>query len=187
MMLALIAACEIGFWVVLGAALAARYLLRWRTVSTVLLISLPVIDLILLAATVVDVRGGATASYQHALAAAYLGFTVMFGHRTVRWADQRFAHRFAGGPPPWKPPSGGWPRARYEWVFWIRLVLAYVITTVILAALIRLIDDPSRTQALTDSIQGLAKVPLIAAIWPVSYTYSALRAQKTPDQESQPH
>src|SRR5215813_11115023 len=101
---------EIAFWVVLGAGLAARYLLRWRRVSTVLLIGVPLVDVVIFVATAVDLARGATADFSHGLAAAYIGFSVAFGPGLVRWADQRFAHRFAGGPPPWKPPKGG--RAR---------------------------------------------------------------------------
>ena len=50
---------------------------------------------------------GRRPNFTHGLAAAYLGFSVAFGHSMVRWADQRFAHRFAGGPPPWRPPKQG--------------------------------------------------------------------------------
>jgi hypothetical protein len=57
-LLALIVACEIGFWAFLLAGLAARYLLRWKTVSTILLICVPLVDLVLLAATIADLRGG---------------------------------------------------------------------------------------------------------------------------------
>lgn len=44
---ALIVACEAGFWVVLLAALAVRYLGRNQTLSRVLLLSLPLIDVTL--------------------------------------------------------------------------------------------------------------------------------------------
>ena len=104
MLVAIIIATEIGFWVLLGAGLAARYLLDRRRLSTVLLASVPLVDLVLLIATVIDLSGGATAGFKHGLAAAYIGFSVAFGHSVIRWADQRFAHRFAGGPPPWRPP-----------------------------------------------------------------------------------
>lgn len=118
MLLAVIVACEVGFWMVLGAGLVARYLLRRQRLSTILLVAVPLIDLVLLAATTIDLCGGATADFTHGLAAAYLGFSIAFGRSMMRWADQRFAYRFAGGPPPWKPPKGGWARTRYEWREW---------------------------------------------------------------------
>jgi hypothetical protein len=170
MILAVIIACEIGFWVLLGLGLAARYLWRRRRLSTLLLISVPILDLVLLAAAVVDMRSGATAGWQHGLAAAYIAYSVVFGHRTIRWADARFHHRFAGGPPPWQPPAGGMARARYEWAMWLRIVLAYGIACGLLLAVITLVDDPARTAALTAFMYGGAKIPLIALLWPLSYT-----------------
>ncbi|GAA2875365.1 hypothetical protein GCM10010517_36250 [Streptosporangium fragile] len=170
MILAIIIGCEIGFWVLLGLGLAARYLWDMRRLSTVLLLSVPLLDIVLLAAAVVDMRGGAQAQWHHGLAAAYLGYSIMFGHRTVKWADAKFAHRFAGGPEPWRPPAGGMARARYEWGIWFRIVLAYGITCALLIVLIRVVDDPARTAALTEFMGGLLKIPLIAVIWPVSYT-----------------
>ena len=61
MLIALIVACEIGFWVVLGAGLVTRYLLGRRQLGAVLLTLVPLIDLVLLVATVIDLSGGATA------------------------------------------------------------------------------------------------------------------------------
>jgi hypothetical protein len=46
-----------------------------------------------------------------ALGAVYIGVSVAWGRRLVDWADVRFAHRFAGGPPPGRPPRWGRPRA----------------------------------------------------------------------------
>src|SRR5690606_40858753 len=102
MLLAVIVGCEIGFWVLLVSGLVARYLLRLRRLSTVLLVATPLVDLVLLIASVLDLRRGTVANVTHGLAAAYIGFSIAFGHNMIRWADQRFAHRFAGGPPPWK-------------------------------------------------------------------------------------
>jgi hypothetical protein len=111
-----IVACEIGFWVVLGAGLLARYGLRRRRLGGALLLAVPVVDLVLLVLTAVDLRSGAEPDLTHGLAALYLGFSVAFGHELVRWADVRVAHRFAGGPAPQGPPPSGTPaRVRKEW------------------------------------------------------------------------
>ncbi|GIH93901.1 hypothetical protein Psi01_45310 [Planobispora siamensis] len=179
----IIIACEIGFWVLLGLGLASRYLWRRKRLSTVLLISVPLLDLVLLAAAVIDMRGGAVAGWHHGLAAAYLAYSIVFGHRTIKWADAKFAHRFAGGPEPWKPPSGGMARARYEWVVWLKILLAYGIACGLLSGLIWLVDDPSKTEALVQIMRDLGRVPVIAAIWPVSYT---LFPKKTPKPQAFP-
>ncbi|MGW0434226.1 hypothetical protein ACWDV4_17005 [Micromonospora sp. NPDC003197] len=166
MVLAVIVACEIGFWVLLGAGLVARYLLRLRRLSTVLLLSVPLVDLVLLTATVIDLRRGATANFTHGLAAAYLGFSIAFGHSMIRWADQRFAHRFAGGPPPWKPPKGGWARARYEWREWGKGMLGWAVACVLLGAGILMVDDASRTAEL---LAWIARLSVAMVIWFVAF------------------
>lgn len=103
----LIVACEIAFWVVLAAGLISRYVLHRRHLSTALLISVPLIDLVLVTVSVADVAGGSPPAAVHGLAAVYLGFTVAFGHSIVRWADERAAYHFGGGPAPVKPPKDG--------------------------------------------------------------------------------
>jgi len=92
-MVSLIVAGEVGFWVVLAAGLGLRYGLRLRRAGAALLVLLPVVDLVILAATVADLRGGAVADWTHGLAASYVGFSVAYGHYLVRWADGHAAHR----------------------------------------------------------------------------------------------
>src|SRR5918994_7261573 len=136
MLIAVVVACEIGFWVVLGAGLLARYGLGRRRLGAILLVCVPLVDVVLLVATVIDLAHGATADFGHGLAAAYIGFSVAFGHGAIRWADERFAHRFAGGPPPWRPPRGGRERARYEWRELSKAAVAWAISCALLAAAI---------------------------------------------------
>ncbi|MFI7488542.1 hypothetical protein ACIBXA_09175 [Micromonospora echinaurantiaca] len=166
MLVAVIVACEIGFWVVLGAGLLARYPLRRPRLGAALLVCVPLVDLVLLAATAVDLRRGATADVTHGLAAAYLGFSVAFGHSMVRWADQRFAHRFAGGPPPVKPPRAGWARTRYEWREWGKGLAGWAIACGLLGAAILWVDDAERTRELANWI---GKLTLAIVIWLVAF------------------
>jgi len=148
MLYALIVGCEIAFWIVLLAGLAARYLLRWPRVSRSFLLSVPLIDVALLAFTVMDLRGGANATFAHGLATAYVGFTLAFGPMLVRWTDQRFAYKFAGGPPPAKAPQRGWAGVAYELKLWARCLLAVFIIYLLVFAMIAFVGEPSRTQAL---------------------------------------
>jgi hypothetical protein len=169
MLVALIVACEIAFWVVLAAGLAARYGLRRERLSAALLVAVPFVDLVLLAATVADLAGGATAGAAHGLAAAYLGFSVAFGPSLVRWADVRVAHRFAGGPAPVKPPKGGPERARHEWREFGKATLAWALSCGLLGLAIAIVGDAERTAALLGWIQRLTLVLAIWAIWPLSH------------------
>ena len=150
MLYALIVGCEVSFWVALLSGLAFRYVLRWSRVSSFLLWCVPLIDIALLAFTVLDLRSGTVATFAHGLATAYVGFTVAFGPMLVAWTDQRFAHRFGVGPPPSKPPSRGWASVLYELKIWARCLLAVLITHLLLFAVIAFVDQPGRTRALED-------------------------------------
>ena len=132
----------------LALALAARYLLRREGLSRALLLSLPLVDLLLLAFTTLDLKAGTPATFAHGLATAYVGFTVAFGSVAVGWADQHFAYRFADGPSPSKAPSHGWAAVRYEFALWFRSIVAWLIALVLLIALIAYLDDEAVTKPL---------------------------------------
>src|SRR5918992_1563239 len=180
-LLVVIVACEIGFWVVLAAGLAARYLLRMRRLGAVLLICTPLVDLVLFVATVIDLRRGATATFAHGLAAAYIGFSIAFGHSIIRWADQRVAHRFAGGAPPWKPPKGGWARARYEWREWCKGLLGWAVACAMLGGGILVIDDPERSREL---VSWIVRLSVALAIWLIGWpVWATVFPSRKPDDE----
>ena len=175
LLLAFIVACEVGFWVLLAAGLVARYPLRRPRLGAVLLASTPVVDLALFVATIVDLRGGGSAGFMHGLAAAYIWFSISFGHSTIRWVDQRFAHRFAGGPPPAKPPATGTPaRLRYEWRGWLLGLLGWAVACGLLAGGIWVIGDPEQSRGLVGWIVRLSVAMVIWLIWPVWETAQAL-------------
>ena len=127
MLLAVIAGCEIAFWVLLVAGMATRYLLKLPKAGMVLLAGVPLVDVVMLIASVIDLRRGGEPSYQHSLAAIFIGVSVGFGHQTIKWADGWAAHWLAGAPRPAKLPKGGPERARHERQGWFRHLLAYVI------------------------------------------------------------
>lgn len=157
----LIVGCEIAFWVVLFLGLAARYLFKRKKLSQILLLSLPLLDIALLSFTAVDLRSGALASFAHGLAAAYVGFTVAFGGIAVAWADQHFAHWFAGAPTPAAAPTRGWLALRYELLLWVRCLVAVAITLILLAALIAFVDDETATEALRERF----RIPIGCAVF----------------------
>ncbi|MGW6279211.1 2TM domain-containing protein [Kribbella sp. NPDC055071] len=135
MLLAVIAACEIGFWVLLAAGLVTRYLLRLRKLGLVLLAAAPLVDVVLLVASVLDLKRGGELNFNHSLAAIFIGVSVGFGHQTLQWADKWAAHYLGGEPRPAKPPMDGPDRARRERAGWYRHLLAYVIGVVIMIGL----------------------------------------------------
>ncbi|UJW28224.1 hypothetical protein L3Q67_23355 [Saccharothrix sp. AJ9571] len=166
-MAAVVAAGEIGFWVCIAAGLGARYLLGLRRTSVVLLAMTPLIDVVVLVATMIDLAGGGLASWTHGLAAVYLGFSVVFGPSMIRWADVRFAHRFAGGPAPEK--REGAERLRHEWREWGKCLLACAIAAVVLLVLVFVVGTPSQTTALwSGGSAWLPRLGWIAGIWLVT-------------------
>nr|WP_245533472.1 hypothetical protein [Actinoalloteichus spitiensis] len=160
-----IAAAEILFWLLILVGLAVRYLLRQRRLSGLVLTSVPLVDIVILVLTVVDLRGGGDPGAVHGLAAVYLGVSVAFGPSMVRWADQRFAYRYAGGPPPVRPPRRGPGKVRHEWREWRKLVLAWGISCSVLLLLIVLSPSGSDVEALWG---WAARFTVVLAIWLVA-------------------
>ena len=148
MLVFLIVAAEVAFWLILLAGLVTRYGLRRPRLGMALLVATPLVDLALLVATTIDLRGGGEAGLPHALAAVYIGVSVAWGRRMVTWADARFAYRFAGGPPPERPPRTGLLHAARERREWLRHLVAWATGTALLGLGVLLVGDLDRTAAL---------------------------------------
>lgn len=170
MILALIIGCEIAFWVFVLAGLCARYLLGWKKTGALLLMATPIVDLVLIVATIIDLKNGAIASVTHGLAAIYIGVTVAFGHRMIKWADERFAYKYGNGAKPQKKPKYGTEHARYERRGWFRHLIAWVIGSVLLYAMIVFVNDPERTKQLGALVRVWAIVLGIDFLISFSYT-----------------
>lgn len=162
---ALILGCEVGLWVLLGLGLVARYPLRMRTLSTLLFAAIPLLDVVLVVAVALDLLGGAEPRPVHGLAAVYLGFSVAFGPSTVRWADVRFAHRFAGGPPPVKPAKGTPERVAALWREWGRVVVAATIASTVLGVLVLFVATPEQSGQLS---WWIGRLWAVVGIWLVA-------------------
>jgi hypothetical protein len=169
-MFAFIVAAEIAFWLMLVSGLATRYVLGRRLLGMSLLVATPVVDLALLAATTIDLRRGGDAALPHALAAVYIGVSVAWGQRLVSWADVRFAHRFAGGPPPERPPRTGRLHAARQRREWLRHLSAWATGTALLGMGVLVVGDLDRTWAL---INVAALWTLVLAIdFVISFSYT---------------
>ncbi|GGO09309.1 hypothetical protein [Saccharibacillus kuerlensis] len=166
----LIIACEIGFWIVVFVGLIARYILKKKQLGAFLLLLTPIIDLVLLAATVIDIRRGAEVGFMHGLAAVYIGVTAAYGHRMIKWADEQFAYRFAGGPKPEKKPKTGMKHAALQRGEWYRHLLAWTVGSTLLGIMILLIGDMDRAEALRLWIVRWAMILGIDFI--ISFSYS---------------
>ncbi|MFC4471631.1 hypothetical protein ACFPH6_45305 [Streptomyces xiangluensis] len=177
MIFALIIACEVGFWVLLAAGLAVRYLLKMRRTSVALLLCEPILEVVLFVAATIDLKQGGEPSWEHGLAALYIGFTVAYGHYTIRWLDGHAAHRLAGGPRPPKPPRYGMARARHEGRLWLRTLLAAAIACALLQGAVWYVGDAD-----TSSLRAFQWAALRTAgiHGLVALTY-LVRSKKAPD------
>jgi hypothetical protein len=178
-LLALIAAAEVAFWFFLASGLFLRYGLRRPRLGLSFLVATPLVDLILLVAATVDLRRGGEATLPHALAAVYIGVSVAWGHRLIAWADVRFAHRFANGPAPVKPPAWGASHAARERREWLRHVVAWAAGSALLGLGVVLVGDLDRTRALANVAVLWTFVLAIDFLVSFSYTLRPRRPRET--------
>ncbi|GED18203.1 hypothetical protein [Aneurinibacillus migulanus] len=144
----MIVACEITFWVVIVLGLVTRYVFKLNALGLFFLALTPVIDFILLMITGIDLYRGATATQAHAIAAVYIGVSIVYGKSMIHWADERFQYYVTKqGPKPAKRFSMEY--ARHHLKGWVRHVLAYLIGAGLLVGMIYFINDSSRTDALS--------------------------------------
>ncbi|MFD3507830.1 hypothetical protein [Nocardia sp. NPDC058666] len=157
-----IAGCEIGFWVLVLGGLLLRYVLRLPRASTITLALVPVLDVVLVVAVAIDLHRGGEVTFAHRVAGIYLGCTVMFGGRMIRWADERFAHRFADGPAPVKVPKYGPQRTRKEWADFSRWLGAAAIAGALTVVLSYTVADTAQREQLMGVFGSLG---VITVIW----------------------
>ncbi|MEV7193283.1 hypothetical protein AB0N81_15985 [Streptomyces sp. NPDC093510] len=169
MIVTLIVVCEVGFWVLLAAGLAARYLLRKPRLGIAILLCEPLLEVVLLVVTAVDLKNGADPSWKHGLAAVYIGYTVGHGHRTVKWLDGHAAHRFQGTPVP-RPPRYGRPRALHEAKVWLGSVVGAAVASGLLLLAMWYVDDPDRTSSLQSWMSTAWRTAGIHGLIALSYT-----------------
>lgn len=171
-MVVAIVIAEIAFWVLIALGLAARYLAGRKRLGLWLLAATPAVDVALLTIVAIDLAGGGTASTAHALSAVYLGVTLVSGHAMIDWADVRFAHRFAGGPPPAPKPTDPAEKARRELAGWITHAKAWAIGVGIMMAAVLIVGDSDRTAAFSS----------LAGVWTIVLLIDALFSLPSPGQ-----
>lgn len=147
-----IVASEVGFWVVIAAGLIVRYVLRRQRLGLFLLMLTPVIDLILLLLTSIDLSRGAVATQAHGLAAVYIGVSLTFGKRMIAWADLRFRRHILKEPVD-IPKLYGMAYAIQQFKGFLLHIAAFLIGGGMLALLIYWVGDAERTKVLGDTLR----------------------------------
>lgn len=170
MIVTLIIICEVGFWVLLGLGLSLRYFARMPRASVAVLLCEPLLEVLLLVVTAIDLKNGAEPDWKHGLAAVYIGFSVALAPELIKWADGRFSHRFAGGPPPAVPPKYGKARMIREWKTAARWIVASAIALVLLQAAIWYVGSDGGIGSLQMWQQKMLFLIGINVVWALSYT-----------------
>ena len=166
----LIIACEIAFWIFVLAGLLARYAFNRKKLGAILLFCTPIVDLFLLVATVIDLQHGGVANMFHGLAAVYIGVSVGFGKRMIKWADEQFVYRFKKGEKPVKKKLYGKEHAQIERAGWYRHLLSWFVGSTLLAMIIFWIHDFSQTAKLFQTFLMWTIVLVIDFLISFSYT-----------------
>ncbi|WP_062350617.1 hypothetical protein [Bacillus kwashiorkori] len=164
----IIIGCEIGFWVFVILGLFTRYVFNKKNLGLFFLAMTPIIDLVLLTATALDLYNGATATIAHALAAIYIGISVGFGKIMINWADERFQYYVTKtGAKPVK--LYGLAYAKNYFKGWTRHLISYVIGASLIGLVYLIIKDSDRTAAFMQVLSGWTLVLAIDFIISISY------------------
>lgn len=164
----LIVGVEIAFWVVILLGLITRYIAKKKRLGLFFLALTPVIDLVLLIATAVDLYNGATATTVHAIAAIYLGVSIAFGKSMIAWADRQFMYYILKEGEKTAKKSG-YAHARHEIKGSLQHVLAFMIGGAFIFGIHLFIADPERTAGLLNPLRIWALVVGIDLLYSASY------------------
>lgn len=163
-----IIASEVSFWIVIASGLVARYLLRRQRLGLALLMMTPVIDLILLILTAIDLSRGASATFVHGLAAVYIGVSLVFGKSMIAWADNRFRRHVLKEPVDTIQRYGMEHAIHYAKGF-LKHIAAFLIGGGLLGLMIWWVGDPARTESLLGVLWRWAIVLAIDFVITVSF------------------
>ncbi len=164
----MIVGCEIAFWIVILLGLTTRYIAKKEKMGFFLLALTPVIDLILLLVTGIDLYNGTKATTVHGIAAIYIGVSLAFGKSMIKWADEHFLYYvMKQGQKPIK--RFGREHANHGLKGWFQHLVAYGIGAGLLGALIYLLNDSQQTEALSGILRIWSLVLAIDLCITISY------------------
>lgn len=185
-MLIAIIACEIGFWVAITLGLLARYPLNMPRLGLTFFLATPLIDLVLLALVIIQLRDGAEPHLTHGIAALYIGFSVAFGHRAIAWADRTYRRRIRKEPVV-EPQHGS--KLRREIESFVRAVIAAAIAVGVLELAIIFAANPAAAETLRQWHNTLLMVLFIwfitGPVW--QFFTPAKKSAHMPSRDQSPH
>ncbi|MFJ5765718.1 hypothetical protein ACIP9C_10145 [Lysinibacillus sp. NPDC093210] len=167
-MIAWIITAEIAFWIVILIGLVCRYRFKKPKLSILFFALTPVIDLLLVLLTAMDLRAGTPASISHGIAAVYIGVSIAYGKTMITWADEKFQQWFLKLPVE-KKRLTGLAKGIHEIKMLGLHVIAYVISASLLYAMIVFIGQLTDTSSLLQVMKVWGIILIIDAI--ISFSY----------------
>ncbi|MFJ7662673.1 hypothetical protein ACIQXW_09745 [Lysinibacillus sp. NPDC097162] len=167
-MIAWIITAEIAFWIVILIGLVCRYRFKKPKLSIIFFALTPVIDLLLVLLTAMDLRAGTPASISHGIAAVYIGVSIAYGKTMITWADEKFQQWFLKLPIE-KKRLTGLAKGIHEIKMLGLHVIAYVISASLLYAMIVFIGELTDTSSLLQVMKVWGIILIIDAI--ISFSY----------------
>ncbi|MGM8216269.1 hypothetical protein ACLIA0_11925 [Bacillaceae bacterium W0354] len=163
-----IVACEIGFWVFIIAGLVTRYIFNQKKVGLFLLAMTPVVDLILIIVTGIDIYQGAVPTIAHGIAPIYIAISIIFGKSMIKWADERFLYyvKREGAKPVRRI---GIDHAKHSMKGSLQHVLAFIIGGAMLLFMIYYIGNNTDTMALQETLKVWGVIVIIDIVISISY------------------
>lgn len=162
--------CEISFWIFILGGLFLRYKWRKKKLSIIVLSCTPLIDLLLLIFTYIDLKNGATATSLHGLAAVYIGVSLIYGHSMIQWADKQFSYRFMKKQKPEKRRLYGKEHASFERHGFYKHAASFLVSSLFILSLIFFIGNNSQTAGLASLLKYWGIILLIDFFISFSYT-----------------
>ncbi|HHD1096128.1 MULTISPECIES: hypothetical protein [Staphylococcus] len=122
---------EITFWFFLLISVILRYQLGFKKISISMLIMTVIINILQMIVIFVHLFYGAKPTFFHGLTAVFIGFSLIYGRRTIQWADKWAAYKWSAGSKPIKVDKSA--NISYQWNEFYRVCLCVgLITTLIL-------------------------------------------------------
>ncbi|QDP99141.1 hypothetical protein FOH38_00470 [Lysinibacillus fusiformis] len=167
-MIAWIISAEIAFWIVIIVGLICRYVFKKPKLSIFFFALTPVIDLLLVLLTAMDLKAGTPASTAHGIAAIYIGVSIAYGKTMISWADVKFQQWILKASIQ-KETLTGLAKGKHEMKLLGRHIVAYIIGAGLLYAMTLFIGSNTDTSPLLQVMKVWGIVLTVDAIISISY------------------
>ncbi|GLC88973.1 hypothetical protein [Lysinibacillus piscis] len=168
-MITWIITAEIAFWIVIIFGLISRYAFKMPKLSIFFFALTPVIDLLLIILTIVDLKRGTPAAISHGIAAIYIGVSIAYGKTMIAWADDKFQQWFLKKPK--KIRLTGKEKALHEMNMLARHIIAFVIGACALYGMVILVGTNTDATPLLQIMRIWGIVLVIDVIISLSYVF----------------